>query len=387
MYPNVKYELQELEKLITLGEVKHLGSDQIEATTGKTAHEIDRIKQTFIYEVFHFEDERHLERYIQYHQQAIIRLMDLLSIHLQIDNTPNADLYHILHKGLDNLLSFVERHFTKYFDQDAKAPEGYLAIVRNEVKINSTRIQKGLTNLNADPKLVSLFLNALHKIAQSPSEKSITYRKIMYAKEIQKELLKLLDKEQQNEINEELRQLLYYLNFNSLKAITYHAHYISAILNETEIRAEKIERLSFVLKNVNQSQVKPGIGYNIHTPSLKGQINDYITVELEYQERLQRLSNPSHETPPDDLLSGFKLKIEASVAQLAYLLKLLIETKIIINSNLSHLLQFLARFVVTKKAENMSHGSLRSKFYNVENGTKESVRAILSTMIQHIDKS
>jgi hypothetical protein len=158
-------------------------------------------------------------------------------------------------------------------------------------------------------------------------------------------------------------------------------------LDQSETRAEKIEKLSFVLKKINQSQVKPGIRYNQNGSALKDQLNIYITEEIDYQERLQQLSNSAPDRSPDSFLPGFKLKFEASVSQLAYLLRIFMETKIILNNNLSQVLHFLVRFVITKRSETISYGSFRSKFYSVETGTKESVRSMLVTMIQYIDKA
>lgn len=241
--------------------------------------------------------------------------------------------------------------------------------------------------LDADPVLADLVLCVLRKIAESSAEMGTTYRKVMYAKEVQKELSRIVESKATVDVNEELRQLMYYLNYNSIKVVTYHAHYLSSLLDKTETRSEKIETLSFMLKNISQAQVKPGTGYNLHAPSLKNQLSEYITVELEYHERLQQLSNRPSGPAADDFLSGFKLKFEASVSQLAYLLKVLIETRIILNNNLSQVINFIVRFVITKKAENISYGSLRSKFYNVESGTKESVRSMLLSMVHYIEKS
>lgn len=386
MHPNVKYELQELERLLDSDEpAKSISSGTQHKKLVKD--EVDRIKQTLIYEVFNFEDERHLERYIQYHQQALIRLMDRSDILLQVEDVKKKEYFQVFYSALEELLSFIERHFTKYFDQDAKAPEGYLALARKDARGNIKKLQKALALKNADARITELMILVLKKIAESNAEQGTTYRKVMYAKEVQKEISRLIDKEGEFDINEELRQVMYYLNYNSIKVVTYHAHYISALLDGTETRAEKIERLSFILKNVSQAQVKPGIGYNLHAASLKNQLSEYISVELEYHERLQQLTNRSGDPPSDNLLSGFKLKFEASVSQLAYLLKVMLETKIILNNNLSQVLHFLVQFVITKRSENISYGSLRSKFYNVENGTKESVRTMLSTMIHYIDKN
>ena len=384
MLPNIKYELRELERAFSSGPEPE---DKSGFWGNKIRLEVERIKQTLVQEVFSFEDERHLERYIQYHQQSLIQLMDKCALALNNLVPQGKEFYQIFYSGFEDILTFIERHFTKYFDQDAKAPEGYIAISRKDAKVNLRKIQKLLAAKNADEKLVELVLYILRKIIDGSSSIGITYRKVLYSKEVQKELFKLTEKQiQGKELNEELRQLMYYLNYNSTRVLTYHAHYITSLLDASEFRTEKIEKLSFELKKIIQAQVKPGISYNQNAPTLKSQLTDYINVELEYQERLQHLSNSPTDPPSGNFLDGFKLKLEASVSQLAYLLKILIEMKIILNNNLSQLMAFLVRFIVTKKSENISIGSLRSKFYNVENGTKESVRSILVGMIKYIDR-
>jgi hypothetical protein len=356
----------------------------------KLKTEIERIKQTLVHEVFSFEDERHLERYIQYHQQAIIRLMDKLATSSSDhDSNQHGETgFQIIYTALEELLYFVERHFTKYFDQDAKAPVGYIELARKDARINIKKVHKMLAGKNADLRIVNLMLHVLKKIIDSVPDQGITYRKVMYGKEIQKELFRLLESQSIiQDIDEELRQVMYYLNYNSTKVLTYHAHYITALIDASETRSEKIEKLSFALKKINQAQVKPDIRYNQHGPSLRDQLSNYITEEIDYQEKLHQLSNNSHERPSDPFLQRFKLKFEASVAQLAYLLRILIETKFILNNNLSQLLHFIVKFVITKRAEAVSYGSLSSKFYSVESATKESVRSMLQAMIQHIDKN
>ncbi|AYB32031.1 hypothetical protein [Chryseolinea soli] len=386
MLQNVKYELQELERLFSSEGVT--GVDNLPTYQQQVLQEVERIKKTLIHEVFHFEDERHLERYIQYHQQALIQLMDKSAQASSDQSNKKAPFFQIMYHGFEDLLSFIERHFTKYFDQDAKAPEGYILISRKDTKVNLRKLQKMLAGKNADITLTELLLHVLKKIIEGTAAKSITYRKVLYVKEVQKELTRLLEKPLEgNALNDELRQVMYYLNYNSTRVLTYHAHFLSSLLDASEFRTEKIETLSFELKKITQAQVKPSIGYNLGAPSLKSQLIDYIHVELEYQERLQQLSNRRSDPPSGNMMDGFKLKFEASVSQLAYLLKLFLETKVIINDNLSQVMTFIVRFVTTKKSENISMGSLRSKFYSVESGTKESVRNMLLAMIQHIDRT
>ena len=390
MHPGVRYELLELEKLISSGDQTIPDEKQHSALKETVGSEIERIKQTFVHEVFSFEDERHLERYIQYHQQALIRLMDKAALFIYTESPADQKrkkFYEVFYAGFEGLLVFIERHFAKYFDQDAKAPEGYIDMARKDARANIRKIQKAFGAKQTDQRLTDLLLHILKKVVDSKSDQGITYRKVMYAKEVQKELFRLIERESEvQDWDDELRQIMYYLNYNSVKVLTYHAHYISSLLDQSETRAEKIETLSFVLKKINQSQVKPGIRYNQNGSPLKDQLNIYIAEEIDYQERLQQLSNNSCDRSPDSFLPGFKLKFEASVSQLAYLLRIFMETKFIINNNLSQVLHFLVKYVITKRSETISYGSFRSKFYSTEAGTKESVRNMLVTMIQYIDK-
>ena len=387
MSQNVKYELHEIERIISEGEGQSEINEAILLDLNeKLGVEVERVKKILVHEVFTFEDERHLERYIQFHQVALIGLLDKLDTQCQEKPAGKQSFCKLLYAHLDNVLRFVERHFAKYFDQDSKAPEGYLTLVRRESKEGIDKLTKLLAGRNADGNLLSLLLHVLQNIVDSTTDRKITFRRVMYAKEMQKELLLLTEKNSIGDVNEELRQIMYYLNYNSVRVVTYHAHYITTLLESAETRTEKMEKLSLMMKNISQAQIKPGIKYNQKSPPLKDQLIEYVSVEMEYQERLQRLSSPSSNRP-DSPLSGFKLKFDASVSQLAYLIKIFMETKLIANNNLTLILQFLTMFAITKKSESISFASIRTKFYNVETGTKESVRGLLTSMIHHIDKS
>lgn len=383
MYPNVKYELRDLERLILheRGQTDLFRPESVGA-------EVERIKRTLIHEVFTFEDERHLERYIQYHQQALIRLMDRTALFFNDSGSELPQFHQEYYSALEGLLRFIERHFTRYFDQDAKAPEGYIALARKDARGHLKKLKKELLDRNVDPRLSDAVLYSIKKVSEKNPRREITYRKVLYANEVREELYQLFQRRSEKEdINEELRLAIYYLNCNSIKVFAYHASYFDQLLTGDESRAEKIEKLSFALKRINQAQVKPGIYYNKDTPSIKEQLCSYLTQEIEYLEKLQNLNHNPTVKPSDLLLQGFKLKLDISVSQLAFLIKVFVETQIIQNKNITEVLRFLARYAITKRSESVSYDSFRAKFYNIETGTKEAVRNLLFTMIRYIDKN
>ncbi|PZR19357.1 MAG: hypothetical protein DI539_14280 [Flavobacterium psychrophilum] len=389
------YELEKLEGIITAELLKihgeSIAAHQTDAVKKALREEAERIKKKFVHEIFGFEDERHLERYIQLHQQELIRLTDLLASRIKKLNPESesdfTDLYQFAGSMLEGLLEFIERHFTKYFDQDTKAPESYIILAGSDLVKGFGDLQDQLKQLEADPYLIELALHPLKKFIENIPSGQISYRKIIYVKEVHKELSRVIHAGKRNdEVNEDVRLILLYLNFNTIKYFRYYTNYVNALLREIDSASGRIERLSYLLKTINQTQVKPEVGYNRAIRTLKDQLVDWISEEIFYLEKMYQI-NEKNLSVGGALTDDFKLRTEMSVSQLAYLLKVFIETKIIHNKNVSELIRFFSRFFQTKRLENISYESFRVRYYNTEDSTKRSVRNILLLMVDHINKN
>lgn len=391
------YELEKLEGIITAELLKvhgeSIAAHQTDVVKKALREEAERIKKKFVHEIFGFEDERHLERYIQLHQQELIRLTDLLagrSKKLNAEHQADSDfteLYQFACNVLEGLLEFIERHFTKYFDQDTKAPESYIILAGSDVLKGFGDLQDQLKQLEADPYLIELALHPLKKFIENIPSGQISYRKIIYVKEVHKELSRVIHSGKRNdEVNEDVRLILLYLNFNTIKYFRYYTNYVNALLREIDSASGRIEKLSYLLKTINQTQIKPEVGYNRAIRTLKDQLVDWISEEIFYLEKMYQI-NEKNLSVGGALTDDFKLRTEMSVSQLAYLLKVFIETKIIHNKNVSELIRFFSRFFQTKRLENISYESFRVRYYNTEDSTKRSVRNILLLMVDHINKN
>lgn len=390
----LKYELEKLESIITneLLVARENGTrlvpEHLVALKEMLQEEIERIEKKFVHEIFAFEDERHLERYIQLHQQELIRLTDLLAWK-EKPNTSVQEYYELYHHAclaVDELLSFIERHFTKYFDQDTKAPESYITIAGSEIVKSYVELQERLKLVEADAQLIELIVYPLRKFIENIPSGQITYRSIIYVKEIHKELYQVITSGKRGkDIDEEIRLIMLYLNYNTIKYFRYYTNYVISILSEVDSSSDRIDKLSYVLKLVNQTQVKPEVGYNKTIHSLKDQLSDWIAEEVFYLEKMYKLNekNASGTMLADD----FKVKTEMPVSHLAYLLRVFIDTKIVNNKNVSDLIRFFSRFFQTKRLESISYESFRVRYYNVEDGTKRSVRDMLLLMVDYINKN
>ena len=154
-----------------------------------------------------------------------------------------------------------------------------------------------------------------------------------------------------------------------------------------ETLSGKLEKLAFYYKVVNQSLVKPGLVFDLSSPSLKEQLSEWILEEILYLERKQQLSVAFPGSAEDQVKKDFKLVFDMSVSQFAYFIKTLIETGVIQNKNISELIRFLSKFVKTKRSESISHESFRIKYYNPEENTKGAIRNLLHTAIGYINSN
>lgn len=396
---NTKYELSRLEGIIskdistfikmncTLDQV--LFADFKEAIKDET----ERIKNNLTKAIFIFRKRRAIKQYIRFHQREIIRLSGYLlnyvppkRIHTTSKSLDNALLCQQLYWSLEELLRFVEKHFTEYFDQDAWIPEGYRRIVIDEIQKNIRPLQTGLLQLGVRNELVGWALYPLKEFVENPSTE-ITYRKLIYVKELEKELYQLIDTTGELTADPSLsvQWLLFYLNFNPLKYFNYCTNRINLFVNETENLSERIERLSLVQKLVNQYQARQGIGYDLKLKSLKEQLVDWLSQEITFLEKKQK--NILAEVATDNAMEpGFKLKVDMSVPQLSYLLRVFVETHIIKNENIAFLLRFLTKIFQTKRTDDVSYDSAHNKYYNAETSTKGAVKKLLLRMVAYIDR-
>lgn len=190
----------------------------------------------------------------------------------------------------------------------------------------------------------------------------------------------LVSKEMETEIDERIEDVLWQFNFNSRQYFLYYIKRISDREMKEETILGKLELLANEYKKVNQAFCERNVQYTIKYPSLQDVIGNWLSEEIAFLRTKQQLtitfSHSEKQTTQD-----FKIALDLSVAQFSCLIRGLMEKKFIRNSNLTELAGFLSNSVVTKRSENISVGSFRKKYYNVEEGTKKSVIDILNKLI------
>ncbi|MBX2900276.1 MAG: hypothetical protein KF775_11530 [Cyclobacteriaceae bacterium] len=388
----MKYELETLEALII-----DFSSDMAISTSKRSkqliealSNEGDRIKSSFMRIAFSSIEDKHIERHFQNHQQALIRLTDQVQNYLSVNDRPEVEtLYQRVSSSLEDLLTYIEKHFSKYFDLSAKIPESYRRVVANEFDEKLRVIQIKFLNKEMNKNLIGILLRPFECL-KSSIDSHISFKKLIYLKEFYSELDSISNIEAAME--NLMRQVcisMIYLNFNSLKMFNYCVMKIKNEYQEKENLNEQLKKLAHYMKIINQQQEKPGFSYKPGHKTLKVQLLEWVAEEIIYLERKHQLSFVFKSEKPDTTPHNydFKLLTDLSVPKVAYFVRILIETGLIKNQNILEVIRFFANSVSTNRVGTISAESFRTKFYNTEDSAKAAVESDVLMLLDHIRKS
>ena len=117
-------------------------------------------------------------------------------------------------------------------------------------------------------------------------------------------------------------------------------------------------------------------------PSIKDQINSWINEEVKFLENVQlpdKVANKLNENED-------KIHTSLSVAKLAVLLRLLVIDKIIINRTVAPMLRLAAKIFTTLQTDDISFGSLETKYHAPDKATINAVKDMLFKWINILNR-
>lgn len=233
-----------------------------------------------------------------------------------------------------------------------------------------------------NPSFASIVLGSIDRAINN---RSISTEQILYLERLLEEL-QSTNQESATSYADRIEEVLWHTNFNSRPVFLYFINQISSKIQAEDTVIGKIELLAFERKKANQIVSDHNVEFTDKYPCLQDVVNNWISEEIIYLRTKQELTiKPAH--PEKALSHDFKIALNLSVAQFSCLVRGLIEKKLILNTNLTELATFLSGVVVTKRSENISEGSFRRKYYDIEDSTKKSVVEILNKTIDWLMKS
>ncbi|NOS55989.1 MAG: hypothetical protein HOP37_07005 [Cyclobacteriaceae bacterium] len=356
--------------------------------------EVERLKKSFVEQLFQVENESRFELFIQHHHAHIIRLANKVSTVLDKEESLNLNrigaeptrlnLCKVLLQAFENLLNYIEAHFTKYFDQDQKIPDTYAHISIKEFREKLEIIRKVFVEKGVDNEFTEIVLFPVNRFVETPEKKSLTFRNLIYKKYLVKELIALKDKPN---FSEAVFEHLFYLNFNSYHFLQFATTKIRKEVELLPSMTAHLEHLSLTLKKLNQAQVKPTFGLKPLRESLKNLLSNWLEEEIHFIERKRQLTLM---IPPGGVkaesVNDFKVKTSLSVPQLAYSIRLLKDSGIITNENRSELIRFFSKNFSSHQVENISTESFKGEYFKFGRAAVNHVQSILAKLLLHSKK-
>lgn len=349
--------------------------------------ETDKIKAQLVQEVFAFTKEKEIEVFIKNYQLGCTHLLDRLYQQEQQLNTPNktaVQFYNGFYQPILSLLSFIEERFSKYFDRFEKVPDVYLALTKVELRQQQQALRKALQETE-ESLITAKLLERLHSFVNDSPVQSITYRDIMFFKELTRELQDVGQWKKQANIYPGIQQLLIYLNYNAKEFVNDMVNKIAAELQGLDDLNDRIDRLLLYSKTLNQLQLKPDSSLLHRHPSIKLQLSNWFSEELAYLEhKLNGLQTYQKAQEPHKLPR--KLLCQLPVDQLGIFFRAASDLHIINASSQKALFEQIAPLLSTTYRTTLSPDSMRSKSYSPEKKDIEAVKDILMQLFRQVGK-
>jgi len=394
-----RYQLSYFEKLIRIDlrkastEQKEPDRSVFESILSDTLREKNSMLECFGRYLYDLGKRKQVAWYISMHQHQLVLLMDQMAIHLPEDDlisceisltdTTWLNLYKHIYSALNELLSFLESQFTRYLDINCKIPSSYLIIAKIWFAVDWDDLQQTFDDTVSDKDLLSIIFQPIaHFLNADTADESISYRRLYFLKELKRKLTELLEVRRENEyLTDKLKDLLLYLNFNSIQYIDYWTAIVTREIEEMPTVREKLDRLIFLQKKVSQALTKPGFVFNTLDASLQNQLLSWLTDEILYYKEKGQLAGNGHTSDELARWKDFKVLTAFSVPQLGNIIKLLMESGFYLNKNKTEVLDFFSHFFATVKQDSVSAGSLRSNFYKDNAAVSKAVRDILMDLV------
>lgn len=364
-----------------------------------TINDIDSFVDSFQYqtnkllhllpgELLSIKSEKQFELIIQQIQSILITIADTITNHhthylqsfTQLKDFEQA--YHISFSNIVKVLSFIENNYKQYFNQNQKVPDSYLTICRTQFKPALKKLRTILIKQGFQHDFIDVILYPHIRILNNTNN-TYTFKDLIFSKKLIIAQQELIENANEN-LRDQLIELSIYFNCNYSKLYKY---IINLLINRIETLNEitdRLKHLSFRLKQLNQTQQKPGYAFNANAISLKEQISIWIEEEicfLEKQMHLQQLFSLPHQ--PTEEVKGINTIL--SVKELAFLTRVMMDTNIIYNKNKTYVAQQMAMLFRTKENHIQPH-SMSRKIHLKEDHAMNNVKDHLIKMLNHINK-
>lgn len=392
------YVLEWLDTLVSVtlnpekSEIGRILPEDIDKLHNLIIQERDKVQAAIKTLVFSLNDEAAIRCAIKNYHSSLVSLLDQ-ALENKVRFTENSMPIPVLDNSitcLEELLFLIEKRFTSYLGIDERVPATYFALLKKELLKRLTRTSRKYREQGYLLPVFDIIVQDIQILLNLPPDKHThTFREMFYIKDLCLEL-ESLEFSNAETIYTTLDEVLIRLNFNSKAYIYNLTQRIAVHINSENQPSEKMERLLFDLKSLNQLPKKPEIAFLTQNVALLKQLDNWFSQEIFYLEkRIHYAIVPLQERkqkPVDTEKKKDKLLSILSVDQMALILKAADDLRIVMARSLNSVFKNIVPYLSTPYQENISYDSMRSKSYSAETRDKEIVIETLQQMIKKIDE-
>lgn len=390
------YPLEWIDSLILLtlnpskSNIGNLSQNDLAFITENLSKESQKIQIQLKNEIFALQKKRQIRLLVRKYHSTLVYLLDNI-IENQNNEAPKDAIFLRISESiintLDDLLYFVENRYPNYLNLDERVPLPYLLVSRKEILLKLERLSKKKTSSTEVNQVIQIVVHALTQSNHINAGHKITYREVLYQKELLKKFEIQLTIEGKSNFYSAVDELLIEENFNDTFYISHFIEKVENHLKSQETLADKIGELLFCYKEFSQLSSSERIAFDPSKQNISFMLENWFKHEIKYLERKKELSVDLDENnAADESMQMGEDKVECTLStdQMALILRAGDESRVLKAKSMSLVFKTIVPFLSTPFKKNLSYQSVRSKSYNAEDRDKEIAIQTLKKIIEKI---
>lgn len=343
-------------------------------------------------EIFSLKKKRHIRNTVRKYHSTLIYLLDTVIENRKHEIFKDEKILratdHLI-SHLDLLISFIENRFAAYLSLDERIPITYLMVCRKEIELKLKNIGKIDFSSEPDSTTIREVIKIIRAALEKDSDKKLTYRRIIYFRELLKALAEMNHNIETLSVFTPLDEVLIDHNFNSIQYSAILTERMTEQIYNTEKQSAKLNLLLLFFKDFKQLHSNVKITFDVSHVNIKDILENWFASEISFlqnRDEIEELDNvlSKRNINSSNLVLENKIQCTLSSDQMGLILRATDETRILKAKSMSQVFRTIVPYLSTPFKRNLSYQSVRSKSYNPEEKDKEFVIKTLEKIIKHI---
>jgi hypothetical protein len=285
------------------------------------------------------------------------------------------------------MLEYYKLNYPDHFDLNAKIPFGLPGLNKDRI-LGQKNIIAGLNKRNIDPQLIQIIDDYTRALFMPGDFRLENWGQYYYLENLISKLNHFLESADTPEETFKLIKLLIGYNFNPIEFYDFMLEYSSKLVNPDMPYEEQELELLLLLKTIQNIRPESNSGYNLQIPTISESLSGYISRELDTLSKMKSVMMLNAVNSKSGRKSSYYFDVSMTLEELFFLLKIMVEVRLIKTKFKSNLYSFVATHIRTERTKNPSEQYMRNIFgpnREVPSRVIRKVRTWLMTILNYID--